>query len=168
MIKQYLKNFLIITVLTCLVVLPFEPIEAASAESLESLLGLQLGEIQNEKIYHRFSKGQCTWYAWGRFREVHHKKIRFKAKTGLDAKLWPTLIVNCKVDNNLTEQCIAVSLEGRYGHLVFVEHIQNGFVYYTEANGDANGIYNYGVDCVLRREEIASAYWKQFTRFIHP
>lgn len=168
MSKLYIKKYLIIMVLTCLAVLQFEPIEAASEESLDSLLGLQLGEIQNEKIYHRFSKGQCTWYAWGRFLEVHHKKIRFKAKTGLDAKLWPILIVNCKVDNNLTEQCIAVSLEGRYGHLVFVEHIRNGFVYYTEANGDANGIYNYGVDCVLRREGVNSAFWKQFARFIHP
>lgn len=168
MTKQHLKNFLIIMVLTCLTVLPYEPIEAANIESMDSLLGLQLGEIHNEKIYHRFSKGQCTWYAWGRFREVHHKKIRFKAKTGLDAKLWPELIVNCKVDNNLTEYCIAVTLVGRYGHLIFIENIQDGFIYYTEANGDANGIYDYGVDCVLRRAELNSSFVTQFTRFIHP
>lgn len=168
MSKVYLKKYLIIMVLTCLTVLPYEPIEASNIESLDSLLGVPLGEIHNEKIYQRFAKGQCTWYAWGRFREIHNKKIRFKAKTGLDAKLWPELIVNCKIDNNLNEQCVAVSLVGRYGHLVFIEKIQNGFVYYTEANGDVNGIYNSGVDCVLRREGVNSAFWKQFTRFIHP
>ena len=165
--KWFLRKYIIIIILTCLATMPMETIEAVNIEKLDYLLGLPIGEIHNEKIYQRFAKGQCTWYAWGRFHEVHHKRIRFKAKAGLDAKLWPELVVNCKIDNNLTEQCVAVSLLGRYGHLVFIEHIHNGFIYYTEANGDANGIYNHGVDCVLRREEIDSVFWKQFTKFIH-
>ena len=81
--KCYLRKYLIIILLICLATMPMETIEAVNIEKLDYLLGLPIGEIHNEKIYQRFAKGQCTWYAWGRFREVHHKRIRFKAKAGL-------------------------------------------------------------------------------------
>lgn len=134
----------------------------------DSLLNVTIGDVDNEKIYQRFAKGQCTWYAWGRFKEVHNKKIRFKARLGLDAKLWPELIVNCRVDDKLSEKSVAVSTIGRYGHLIFIEHVEDGVVYYTEANGDGNGLYDRGVDCVLKKAEIESEFMRQFTRFVHP
>ena len=138
-----------------------------SCPQWDSLLNVTIGAVNNEKIYQRFAKGKCTWYAWGRFHEVHKKKIKFKQKLGLDAKLWPELVVNCKVDAKLAEKSIAISESGLYGHLIFIEHIDSSTVYYTEANADGNGLYDRGVDCVLKRAELDGEFMKQFGWFVH-
>lgn len=164
-INKVLLKFLVIAVL---LLFPSKALAGCSNGEWDYLLSTVVGDIDNEKMYSRFAKGQCTWYAWGRFKEVHRKKIRFRAKSGLDAKIWPELIVNCRVDTNVSEQAIAVSQMGRYGHLVFVEHIHGSSIYYTDANGDANGIYDRGIDCVLKKVDMNSTFWKQFTSFIHP
>lgn len=123
--------------------------------------------MDDEKVYQRFAKGQCTWYAWGRFYEVHKKKIRFKCKLGLDAKLWPELIVNCRMSDKPIAQSVAVSTLGDYGHLIFIEHIENGMIYYTEANDDGNGLYDRGVDCVLKKVTADSEFMRKFIKFVH-
>lgn len=139
-----------------------------NSQNFDAFLNMTIGAVDNDKIYQRFAKGQCTWYAWGRFREVHKKKIRFKRKMGVDAKLWPELIVNCKVDSQLTEKSIAVSESGRYGHLIFIEHIEGSTIYYTEANGDGNGLYDRGIDCVLKKVELDDEFMRRFRWFVHP
>ena len=164
-INKVILRFFVITVV---LLFPTKALAGCDDEKWDYLLGTTIGEIENDKIYSRFAKGQCTWYAWGRFKEVHSKKIIFRAKNGLDAKVWPELIANCRVNANVSEQSIAVSRMGRYGHLIFVEHIQGRSVYYTDANGDANGIYDRGIDCVLKKADVDSAFWQQFTSFIHP
>ena len=138
-----------------------------TSQDWEALLNVTMGAVDNDKIYQRFAKGQCTWYAWGRFHEIHKKKIRFKQKLGLDAKLWPELIINCKVDAKLAEKSIAISESGPYGHLIFIEHIEGSTVYYTEANADGNGLYDRGIDCVLKRAELDGEFRKQFRWFVH-
>lgn len=159
---------IIVFLLVCSFFFEFRAQAKSFDENWDSLLNITIGDVNNEKIYQRFAKGQCTWYAWGRFKEVHSKKIRFKGKLGLDAKLWPELIVNCRVDDKLTEKSVAVSTMGRYGHLIFIEHVEDGVAYYTEANGDGNGLYNRGVDCVLKKADVESEFMRSFDKFVHP
>lgn len=133
----------------------------------DSQLNVTIGAVDNEKIYQRFAKGQCTWYAWGRYHEVHKKRIRFKQKLGLDAKLWPQLVVNCRMGTQPREKAVAVSDLGQYGHLIFIEHVEGNTVYYTEANGDGNGLYDRGVDCVLKKAELEGEFMRQFRWFLY-
>lgn len=166
--KAFLKKFAFVAIIVCCLCNTNSTFANEGSNEWNLLLNQTIGDIDNEKIYQRFSKGQCTWYAWGRFREIHKKKIRFHGKLGLDAKLWPDLIVNCKVDDKLAEKSIAVSQQGNYGHLIFIEHIEDNTVYYTESNGDGNSIYNRGVDCVLKKTDIESEFLKNFNQYIHP
>lgn len=129
-------------------------------------LDVVLGDVENDKIYRRFAKGQCTWYAWGRFKEVHHKSLRFKAKLDIDAKLWPTLITNCKITHKPSAKAIAVSTQGPLGHLIFIEYIHGNTVYYTDANGDGNNHYDRGEDCKLKKTTLDSEFMKGFTKFM--
>ena len=103
----------------------------------------------------------------GRFHEIYKKKIKFKQKLGLDAKLWPKLIRNCKINTKIATQSIAISEAGEYGHLIFIEHVEGNTVYYTEANGDGNGLYDRGVDCVLKKAGRGDEFMKQFRWFVH-
>ena len=109
-----------------------------------------------------FPKGQCTWYAWGRMKEVTGKSITFKTSSGRHAKYWPKLVNNCTVDNNLTSKCVAVRFTGGggYGHVVFVEYVDNSNVYYTEDNVNSN------TNRKVRKESISN-FRSSYTKFIH-
>ena len=52
--------------------------------------------------------------------------------------------------------------------MIFIEHVEGSTVYYTEANSDANGLYDRGVDCVLKKAECGDELMKQFRWFVHP
>ncbi len=103
--------------------------------------------------------GQCTWYALGRFYEVTGINLG-KAP---DAKKWLSANKNnAKVSvlygaDKITENAIAVDTNGKYGHVLFIEHIEYDadgnpqYVYFTECNWDANGTYNANKDCVLKK-----------------
>lgn len=102
--------------------------------------------------------GQCTWYAYGRFSEV----TGIELKTALHAKYWlsqnekdPRLEVFYG-GNSIRYPSVAVSTEGAYGHVMFVEYVsmKDGKpenVYFTECNWDGNGQYDPGKDAVLLR-----------------
>lgn len=83
-----------------------------------------------------FSRGQCTWYAFGRFGEVKNYRITFSQNSGRHAKNWYNLINNCGKGTTITPKCVAVRLTGGggYGHVVFVEDVDSSYVYYTDAN----------------------------------
>lgn len=162
-----IKKSIVVFTLICSFFYDSQALAKIDNNNWDAHLNKIVGDVDNEKIYQRFAKGQCTWYAWGRFKEVHNKKIRFKGKLGLDAKLWSELIVNCRVDDKLEERSIGISTLGEYGHLIFIEHIDDGIVYYTEANGDGNGLYDLGVDCVLKKADVDSEFMESFVKFVH-
>lgn len=102
--------------------------------------------------------GQCTWYAYGRFSEV----TGIALDTALHAKFW--LSMNDRDErlavlygkDKIRYPAIAVSVEGAYGHVMFVEYVsmKDGapdMVYFTECNADGNGRYDEGKDAVLYR-----------------
>ena len=115
-----------------------------SSGNWDSKVGQQLANIDSDSytsanpFYPRY-KRQCTWYAWGRMREVTGKSITFKPGARSYAKAWTTNTSNCS-PCNLQSQCIAVRDfgGGGYGHVVFVEHVSTNYVYYTDDNANAS------------------------------
>lgn len=100
-------------------------------------------------------KGQCTWYAYGRFYEVNGIAL----KTAPHAKYW---ISNNRKDSrvnivsSIKPKSIAVRTTGRWGHVMFIENVTYSgstpqYVYYTECNDDGNGKYNSGKDCIVKK-----------------
>ena len=104
--------------------------------------------------YNAGYKGQCTWYAYGRFYEVNGIAL----KSARNAKYW--LSENkgdrrVKVTSVIQPKSIAVRTTGKYGHVMFVEDVvyENGlrYVYFTECNTDGNGRYDPGKDCIVKK-----------------
>lgn len=138
----------------------------------DSLLGTTLADI-NGDFYHSKNmsycadpglKGQCTWYAYGRFYET----MGIRLNTARHAYNWlndnnKDGRLNVLYNNSpdvLKDQkipCIAVSTSGKYGHVSIIENIiynDDGTikaVYMSQSNADGNPNYNAGVDAVLQK-----------------
>lgn len=124
----------------------------------------------------KFVYGQCTWYAYNRFKYLHpDADLRDTANYSgeLNAKNWLEKnegrdhleVRRCGWDdldpNRLP--CIAISENGEYGHVYIVEGViydEDGSIkelIISECNGynhdqnkySSNGEYNAGVDCVF-------------------
>lgn len=78
----------------------------------------------------------CTWYAWGRMREVTGKNLSVSGNAGN----WHN---STNWDSNLTSMCVAERTTKNGGHVVFVEYVDNnrGRVYYTECNWNVKDDY---------------------------
>lgn len=103
----------------------------------------------------KYHATNCTWYAWGRMREVTGKSVTFKGRSG-NAGSWHNTVKNCKVDYNLSAKSIAE----RSGHVVFVEYVDSNYVYYSEAN------VNSKTDLKIQRLPI-NTFKKKYTWYIH-
>lgn len=136
-------------------------------DSWEKLRGKRMTNINSSaftKQNNPFSQGQCTWYAHGRFLSVHNIRLHYDGGTSPgDAKKWLTnahaedkngnsLIITKK---SISDNCVAVSTSGGggYGHVIFVEHINSKYVYYTEANVPRDDKLS-ADDGVLKRADI--------------
>ncbi len=108
----------------------------------------------NKKKYHA---SNCTWYAWGRMKEVTGVALSFSGSA--NGGQWGNSVnrSNCYVDNNLTSQCVAE----RNGHVAFVESVNGNNVYYTEANVNTN------TDFKVIKTTVSAFKGKGFYRFIH-
>lgn len=106
---------------------------------------------QKDGSYH---KTNCTWYAWGRMREVTGKSISF-SQGNTNGGQWHN---RTKWDTNLTSKCVAE----REGHVVFVEYVDNNNakVYYTECNWNVRDDYKVQVMDI-------STFKSKFKWFIH-
>lgn len=116
------------------------------------------------------SRGQCTWYAFGRAWEVTGKKLTFSRSTNLHAKYWGNLVTNASVDHTPTSKCIGVRTTrgGGYGHVIFIEYVGGGWIYYTDCNTDGNGRYDAGRDAIVKRESVNGSFIREYSYFIHP
>lgn len=123
-------------------------------------VGEVLGHIVNEQAdpkitgtgrlmeaYRTGIVGQCTWYARGRFKEVHGIELPYLG----NAKNWITAEEKCAEVEVITdiwdilEQTIAVyaprTNSKLAGHVCFIEYVERDakgnpqYVYYTDANG---------------------------------
>lgn len=130
----------------------------------DSLVGTTVADL-NSKYYTTDNisyvggyKGQCTWYAFGRFYQV----TGIKLPSARNAKYWLSdNRSNSKVtvtydSSQIKAKSIAVRTSGKYGHVLFIEEVtyKNGspeYVYFTECNTDGNGTYNAGKDCIVQK-----------------
>lgn len=90
-----------------------------------------------------FPRGQCTWYAWGRTKEVTGVSIRFSASRGRNGGVWHDLVTNCRVkkrpdagDRGVVEW---TRKDGKTGHVAFLEDFDGQTVTFTEANFTSDG-----------------------------
>lgn len=139
--------------------------QPSSTIEWNALISQKIANIDSEpyKSLNPFKKSECTWYAWGRMKEVTGVSITFSKKTGRDAKCWNTLVNNCKVDKNLTSQCVAVRPTGGdgHGHVVFVEYYDGINVFFTESNVNNN------TDLKVRKKSV-QMFASEYKSFIHP
>lgn len=105
-------------------------------------LGKQLGNF-NSNFYNDGIRGQCVWYVRGRAKE----KLGVDTKIRGDAKTWYT---QAKFKGKkLKSNSIACFNGGSFGHVIYVESVENNTVYYTEANVG-------GIDGVLKSDSVTS------------
>ena len=107
---------------------------------------------QRDGSYHATN---CTWYAWGRMREVTGRSLSVWGNAGdwHNQTSW---------DSNLTSKCIAERTTEKGGHVVFVEYVDNnnGRVYYTECNWNVRDDYKVQVTDI-------NTFKSKFKWFIH-
>lgn len=90
-------------------------------------------------------KGECTWYAYGRFMEVTGISLNSArhAKTWLDNNAGDNRVKITYGWENIQSPAIAVNESGAYGHVMFIEGVEYNadgtpaYVYLTEANNSA-------------------------------
>ena len=95
-------------------------------------------------VRNKNSKGNCTWYAFGRYQEVHNMRPSYP-KMGKNAKLWGT--DGEKLSKGPEVGGIVVFGDSGYGHVAFIEKIQDGKVYLSESAYSENGndfLFKYG------------------------
>lgn len=107
-----------------------------------------------------FSEGQCTWYVAGRVQEKLGITLTFTHPSGNDAQTWYSRVNNSGIykDDEPGGNSIAVFGDpGSSGHVVFVEYVEDGYVYFSEANcaPSDNGEFDIGEDGILKRQTIS-------------
>lgn len=96
----------------------------------------RLADFNNTKIYNNTNGivGQCVWYVRCRALE------KCKTDTGItgNANTWYNSAIAKKltVSKEPVSDSIACFSSGKYGHVIYVEHVSDGIVYYTEANSN--------------------------------
>ena len=88
----------------------------------------------------------CTWYAFNRWHEVNGEDLVFARRSG-NANRWADTIdknamkvTPTSAENSIVRNSIAVDTNGTLGHVVYIEAVQNGMVYYSESSYSHNSI----------------------------
>lgn len=107
------------------------------------------------KVYFEFSGG-CTWYAAYRFKKVTGIDLDFIDRC--NAHDWDNYInrdlfnVNpTSIIENIVAPSVAVQEGGVYGHVVFIEAVRDGKVYFSESSYGNTGIAG-TISCVSIEE----------------
>lgn len=144
-------------------------------------------EIEFVSPYHGGRRGQCTWYAAGRFQEVHGIALPLfgNAKEWI-ANAWYSDDVRAVTDlSDVPEQAVAVyrpteEFRDWPGHVSFVEYVERDAdgkpltVYYTDANGAGDpekNAYSPGYDGSVKAvgyEEFLHPYGVELIGYLLP
>ncbi len=139
-------------------------------------IGRTLGYIFNEETqrftenYRAGNIGQCTWYAKGRFREVHGIEMPYmgRAKEWIDTAYKTEGLAVITDLTDVPDQAVAVfaptiNVQESPGHVVFIEYVERDkdgtpvTIYYTEANGNndpTKGKYDASFDGTVRSRNL--------------
>lgn len=114
-------------------------------------VGKCLANMNNKKVYSSVNGivGQCVWYVRCRALEKCNKN------TGIygNANTWYNTAKAKKlsVGKSPRTNSIACFNSGAYGHVIYVEYVDNNYVYYTEANANGDNAVSTD-DGVLKRQ----------------
>lgn len=117
---------------------------------IKKRIGQRLANFSSQ-CYNDGIRGQCVWYVRGRAKEA------MGVDTGIrgNAKEWYSQAQHKGYEPK--SNSIACFNGGSYGHVVYVELVENGLVYYTEANAagtNKNGSV-YPADGVLKTQSLS-------------
>ncbi len=98
------------------------------------------GPVSKNGFTNYNGKGNCTWYADNRYNQMNpNNPLVFSTTSGRNAKNWINTIDKSKFNvlpssgtSNVTTNSIAVSQNGTYGHVAYIEQVKDGKVYFTE------------------------------------
>ena len=116
--------------------------------------------IADDAFKTKFPEGQCTWYVAGRVQEKLGISLKFTQESGNDAVYWYDRVCNPGITKSNTPRGNSIAVfgsSGSRGHVVFVEYVEDGYVYFSEANcaPSNNGRFDIGEDGILKRQTIA-------------
>ncbi len=122
--------------------------------SIQNVFGLDLNNscyTSSNPYYNSGYGGQCTAFAWGRVCEKNDIRLIFKNKSYPSAKYWhsygPADSLNLETGTSVQSNSIAVwggDSANEHGHVAYVERVENGTVYFNEANVDTYNGTNWG------------------------
>jgi len=96
---------------------------------------------QNWGLYEK--SGGCTWFAFNRWKEVNGTELEFHGAGGGNATNWDERIsrehfdvldLTSNSDPSVISRNTIANIEGDPGHVVYVEGVIDGMVYYSEGN----------------------------------
>lgn len=144
----------------------------------EGKVGQQVANLNNFGCYKTPTNGQgfskntrehqmnCTWYAWGRMKEVTGAELLFNGSA--NAGEWAKNVNRTYfwVDGSVTSKCVAVrpTKPNKGGHVAFVEYFDKATqtVYFTEAN------VNSSTDLRVKKLSLREfEYSRGFENYIH-
>ena len=119
------------------------------------MLGKRLADFKNLNIYSVKNGivGQCVWYV--RCRSIEKCKVDLGIYG--NANTWYQTAVSKKLSlsKSPVSDSIACFSGGRYGHVIFIEAVESGTVYYTEANSNNDNKLS-ADDGVLKKQSVSS------------
>lgn len=111
---------------------------------LSDQLGSVLANFGNPGYSNAFTNGQCTWYCWGRAYEKCGRSLTFSG--GSNGNQWYANVSGgysskrSRAAGPVKNSVCSCGANQEYGHVLFIEGVQGGYVYFTEANwGDTDG-----------------------------
>jgi LmbE family N-acetylglucosaminyl deacetylase/surface antigen len=136
------------------------PEEDPGAGFYDSLLGTPVPGYNNypSPVGRGFYKPNCTWYCWNRANYQTGKQLSFNSSANayewldaVDTSNHICTVVKEKVTP--VRNSIAVfekkNVTPRSGHVLYIEYVGGGYVYFTESNFDA------GMDGIFRRVTVS-------------
>lgn len=122
------------------------------------------GTMTDTSMSNKDTLGNCTWFAIGRFMEVHGVRPVSPHMRG-NASVWGT---NGETLSSGPEVGgVVVFGDGGYGHVAFIEAIVNGVVYLSESAYSTRGndfLFKYGRTI----EDVKNAWGMTVLRYIAP
>ena len=123
-------------------VMGISPQPAAVARVLPSLAAYELEPDVSSRFYttdNPFYKeglrGECTWFAWGRANEKGFSlPLRASSKHFGNAKSWVSTLDLQSGPDPRPDSLAVWQSPAPYGHVAYIEDVQDGYVYFREAN----------------------------------
>lgn len=127
-------------------------------------------EVVDGKPYNRVGyltkyKGNCTWYALGRYMEVHQQFVPFP-HLRRNANQW--LSTGYKVSNKPEAGGIVVFDDGKMGHVAFIEKIENGKAILSESSYSSKAANNWLFKYGRTIEQVQSEWGMKVKGYIAP